>query len=292
MSNSNSSHYSSFKSYPSECISLQCDSIFRSHNCETHQEKNLNLICTYPFCAKKGLICLLCQHQDHLTHTQYCLPWEIFLENIEKHRSNDKFIVMAMKKKIKAVNNGTKKILRDFLKKTKEVCDALSQEIDRNVDREIKLMEQIFKKDREMCHDFKSFDEHLEVYKTNLTHHLEKIKVEITVEKAEKIKFVCQDTEGFLYELHDLAEKSRKFEDYLRGVLGSLGKEISNIYVIDYFNGDSLQCVKTKNENNEEINTNDAGMSTQNTLNMMIPTQVVSQIIENKTLSLRNIEEK
>ena len=258
-----SSHFISFQTL-SQCSSLPEVGNSLSHKCVIHTEKNLNLICTYPFCSKKGLLCLLCQHQDHFAHSQYCLPWEIFMENIENLRKNDKVIVFELKEKLKAINNASKKIIKDFMNKTQEVCHALSREIDRNVEREIALMEEILKNDRQMSHDFHKIDHGLEEYRNIIRPHLEKLNVEIRVEKAEKINFICKDTVGFFHELHDLGDKTQKFDNYLKVSFQKLEESLGKMYGMEYFRvGMETDAVFKKKEDNTE-NHKDVGISHQN----------------------------
>ena len=229
----------------SQNTSLESVDIFPhpSHRCEIHSHKNMNLICTFAHCSKKGLICNLCQHSDHFDHSEYCLPWEIFLENIEKYRAHDKSLILEVKKRLKSINNGTKKILKDFMMKTTDVCLALSKEVDKNVEYEISLMKGVIGSEKQMCNDFKDYDENLMNYKIKLKHHLDRIKVEIYPKKAEKISFSCPDNQETIENLHEVERSSQSFEDYLKEVLGEEEKRLAKMDAMVYFHRNGVKNV-------------------------------------------------
>lgn len=290
--NPNSSHYFSMKDsnvFSSQMVSDPNDSFNKSYTCEIpkHNSKHLSSICTYPFCTKKGLICSLCQCEDHLAHSHYCFPWEIFIENIDKHRTYDKQLVYEMKKKLKAINNGSKKILKDFLKRCQDVCIHISKEIDKNVNREMKLLEEILARDRTMTHDLKKFDLGIDHFKKNLAEHLDMIKVEVNTEKIEKISFSFKTSQGFLLELDDLAKKSKEFEDYLRFNFEKHEQSLSKLNAMDFFQEEHNYLCKNM-ESFEENPKLIAMCSTQNTLTAHC--ELSSQI--KKSMSLMDHKKK
>jgi len=197
---------------------------------------------------------MICQHQDHLEHSSYCLPFEIFLEKGENIRKNNNEIIKEFKKKFKAINDGSKQILKNFLKKMSHICGALSQEIDRNAEREIKLLEEILRIDKQMCGDFNKFDESYESFKRNIKPHLENIKVEINIEKAQKILVTCQTSEKNFNELRDIEKTSKGFEDYLNKFFKDAEGILNNLYGMRPFREGNGEYVQKSQEGMEYPN--------------------------------------
>ena len=193
----------------------------KTYNCEIHKEKNLNIVCTYPSCQNQGFICLLCQYEKHLDHSTYCLPWEIFLDNIEKNRFNNKKKLEDLRNKLKTTNNAAKRIIKKFAGKVYELCKTLSNEIDQSVDQEIHLMEEILKKDKQLCLDVKHLDEDRETYQNLLRNHLKNVLVEISSERVEKISLICREDQVLINKLQKLLLQTQNFELYLHELMES-----------------------------------------------------------------------
>ena len=221
-----------FSTHPESSFEMESINILPNpcHHCDIHTQKNLNLICCYSHCSKKGLICPLCQHADHFDHSEYCLPWEIFLENIEKYRCQHKDVLEKMKKRLKAINNRTKLNLINFAKKTNEICNYLSNEVSKNADSEVNLMNEVWGRERKMCHNFKDYEGDLSSYKSKIKKHLETIKVEVHPKKAEKITFSSVESEERIKELIEMEKMTEEFEAYLKRNLGEEEERIGQMY--------------------------------------------------------------
>ena len=203
-----------------------------NYHCEIHRQKTLGIVCTYASCPKKGIICVLCQHEDHLDHSHYCLPLEILIEKCEKLKTNNKDAIKEIKKKLKLINDGSKLLLKEFVKKVTDVCASISKEIDANAEREIELLEDIIRRDERMVQDFKKFDECLDNYKMNIRPHMQNIIVDINVEKVEKIRFTCHSSDSCFRELHDLERKTKEFEEYLRDSFHEAENCLNDLFIV------------------------------------------------------------
>lgn len=203
-----------------------------NYHCDLHRQKTLGIVCTYASCPKKGIICVLCQHEDHLDHSHYCLPLEILIEKCEKLKTNNKDLIKEIKKKLKLINDGSKLLLKEFVKKVTDVCASISKEIDANAEREIELLEDIIRRDERMVQDFKKFDECLDNYKMNIRPHMQNIIVDINVEKVEKIRFTCHSSDSCFRELHDLERKTKEFEEYLRDSFKEAENCLNDLFIV------------------------------------------------------------
>lgn len=240
---------------------------FQSYRCDRHKEKNLNIICTYQRCKDKGLICSICQYENHLAHSQYCFPWEIFLEKSENYRSKNKEIIQNLKEKFKAINTSSKKSAKVFTSKVNEIYKRISSDIDKNIDLQINLMQEVLKRDKLLQQDLIKQDENKEDYKKKIKSHLENVQVEVDIEKAESISFFCRDSENFLYQLNSVLAESQNFEKYLEEFLGHfLLDHIAKMYGMNYFKCDNVKQEESPHKSNIIINGN---MSTRSFSNII-----------------------
>lgn len=231
--------------------------------CELHSSKPLTLICTFPPCPLKGLICNLCQHSDHFSHSEYCVPLEVFFANLQESKARNLNFLREAKLRFTAINNRSKQILNSFLMRIGEVYSGLLNEIKKNTLYEIHLMDGIKKRDREICMDLKTFDGDLRNYNFRLRSRLEKMRTEIYPKNAEKVSFGCPENEENMRSLQEIERKSQEFELYLKERLGNEEKRLGSLSGMDQFKRTAKSFENSTNQSKmkKEINSKEKSQS-------------------------------
>ena len=253
-----------------------------------HQMYTLNMICIEKTCNKKGLICVMCNYENHRQHS--AIPVKIFLDkyrqsyfNFQIKQNKDELKIES----IKEVNMETLNILKNFQAKITYEINTLQASIQNFLDQEIKSFNEEEENNKDPLIKMIGIEDNCNtkqavnlvsklleriIYKENEVMDIENLSFshsnnDVLIQKFEAIKQKAQDTQDLISKTLDMEFKNfHKVFTQMENKFGVVEEEYKPINLneeepffmkkLDVFNiksNFSAFCLLEENINNENI---------------------------------------